>query len=106
MIGLEGVAPGLRAAGDLGGGFANSPRFLQAQEQVRKRNELMKLPVQGPPVAPFLQMQKQQAAPQMQAPQGPDADVVLQNILEEISRGLNSMTTAITNQGSLNVAVV
>lgn len=105
-IEMEGKEPGLKAAGDLGVGFANSPRFLQAQEQVRKRNEMMKLPVQGPPIAPFLQMQRQQAAPQMPAPQGPDPEADLRRMMEEISRALNGVTAAIVKQGSLNVAVV
>lgn len=105
-IEMEGKEPGLKAAGDLGVGFANSPRFLQAQEQVRKRNEMMKLPVQGPPIAPFLQMQRQQAAPQIQAPQGPDPEADLRRMMEEISRALNGVTAAIVKQGSLNVAVV
>jgi tape measure domain-containing protein len=105
-IGMEGKEPGLKAAGDLGVGFANSPRFLQAQEQVRKRNEMMKLPVQGPPIAPFLQMQRQQAAPQIPAPQGPDPEADLRRMMEEISRALNGVTAAIVKQGSLNVAVV
>lgn len=101
-IEMEGKEPGLKAAGDLGVGFANSPRF----EQVRKRNEMMKLPVQGPPIAPFLQMQRQQGAPQMPAPQGPDPEADLRRMMEEISRALNGVTAAIVKQGSLNVAVV
>ena len=105
MIGLEGVAPGLRAAGDLGGGFASSPRFLKVQEEVKKRNELLKLPVQGPPVAPFLQMQ-QQAMQQPQAVQQVNPEAALRALMEEISRGLNGVTAAIVKQGSLNVAVV
>jgi hypothetical protein len=100
MIGLEGTAPGLRAAGDLGGGFANSPAF----EAAKKKAELLKIPIQGPPVAPFLQ---QQAAQQQIAPKPEvDPEVALRALMEEISRGLNGVTDAITRQGSLNVAVV
>ena len=100
MIGLEGTAPGLRAAGDLGGGFANSPAF----EAARKKAELLKMPVQGPPIAPFLQQQaiQQQIAPKPEV----DPEVALRALIEEISRGLNGVTTAITRQGSLNVSVV
>lgn len=96
-IGLEGRAPGLRAAAAMPGGFANSPAF----EAARKKAELLKIPVQGPPSAPFFQQQAQ-PAPKPEV----DPEVTLRALLEELSRGLNGVTTAITRQGSLNVAVV
>jgi hypothetical protein len=96
-IGLEGRAPGLRAAA-MPSGFANSPAF----EAARKKAELLKIPVQGPPAAPFFQQQQAQPAPKPEV----DPEVTLRALLEELSRGLNGVTTAITRQGSLNVAVV
>lgn len=96
-IGLEGRAPGLRAAAAMPAGFANSPAF----EAARKKAELLKIPVQGPPAAPFFQQQAQ-PAPKPEV----DPEVTLRALLEELSRGLNGVTTAITRQGSLNVAVV
>jgi hypothetical protein len=79
-------------------GFANSPAF----EAARKKAELLKIPVQGPPAAPFFQQQQAQPAPKPEV----DPEVTLRALLEELSRGLNGVTTAITRQGSLNVAVV
>lgn len=106
MIDLEGQQPGLRAAGELGAGFANSPRFVQAREAARKRDEMLKIPVQGPPAAPFFQQQRQQAAQAAQPMQQPNPEADLRRMMEEISRGLNGVTAAIVKQGSLNVAVV
>lgn len=106
MVDLEGKQPGLRAAADLGAGFANSPRFAQAREAARKRDEMLKIPIQGPPAAPFFQQQRQQAVQAAQPMQqaNPEADV--RALMQEISRGLNGVTAAIVKQGSLNVAVV
>ena len=106
MIDLEGQQPGLRAAGELGAGFANSPRFVQAREAARKRDEMLKIPVQGPPAAPFFQQQRQQAAQAAQPMQQANPEADLRRMMEEISRGLNGVTAAIVKQGSLNVAVV
>jgi len=106
MIDLEGQQPGLRAAGELGAGFANSPRFMQAREAARKRDEMLKIPVQGPPAAPFFQQQRQQAAQAAQPMQQANPEADLRRMMEEISRGLNGVTAAIVKQGSLNVAVV
>lgn len=106
MIDLEGQQPGLRAAGELGAGFANSPRFVQAREAARKRDEMLRIPVQGPPAAPFFQQQRQQAAQAAQPMQQPNPEADLRRMMEEISRGLNGVTAAIVKQGSLNVAVV
>lgn len=106
MIDLEGQQPGLRAAGELGAGFANSPRFVQAREAARKRDEMLKIPIQGPPAAPFFQQQRQQAAQAAQPMQQPNPEADLRRMMEEISRGLNGVTAAIVKQGSLNVAVV
>lgn len=49
MIGLGGRAPGLRAAGGIDGGFANSPAF----EAAKKKAQLLTMPVQGPPLPNF-----------------------------------------------------
>lgn len=106
MIDLEGQQPGLRAAGELGAGFANSPRFVQAREAARKRDEMLKIPIQGPPAAPFFQQQRQQAAQAAQPMQQANPEADLRRMMEEISRGLNGVTAAIVKQGSLNVAVV
>lgn len=106
MIDLEGQQPGLRAAGELGAGFANSPRFVQAREAARKRDEMLRIPVQGPPAAPFFQQQRQQAAQAAQPMQQANPEADLRRMMEEISRGLNGVTAAIVKQGSLNVAVV
>lgn len=106
LIGMEGKAPGLKAAGDLGGGFASSPRFVQAREAARKRDEMLKIPIQGPPAAPFFQQQRQQAAQVAQPMQQANPEADLRRMMEEISRGLNGVTAAIVKQGSLNVAVV
>ena len=79
---------------------------MQAREAARKRDEMLKIPVQGPPAAPFFQQQRQQAAQAAQPMQQANPEADLRRMMEEISRGLNGVTAAIVKQGSLNVAVV
>ena len=117
MIGLEGKEPGLRGAGDLGGGFANSAAFLAA----RQRKPVAPMPMQGPPAAEFFQMRAQQlrtprmdfdVAPPFPMPGGgameaqdPAVRAIQQNQQLMVSK-LDAVVAAIVKQGSLNVAVV
>lgn len=114
MIGLEGRAPGLRGAGDLGGGFAASPAFLAA----KKREEIAKIPVQGPPAEEFFKMQREHlkqatdivAEPfPLPIPGGDKTDPVIRSIQiwqQAVTGKLDNVVSAISKQGSLNVAVV
>jgi tape measure domain-containing protein len=117
VIGMEGREPGLRGGGDLGGGFAASAAFLAA----KKREEIAKVPVQGPPAAEFFQMRAQQlrtprmdfdVAPAFPLPGGGMMEAkdpavrVLQENQSTLASKLDAVVAAITKQGSLNVAVV
>ena len=116
-IGMEGREPGLRGGGDLGGGFAASAAFLAA----KKREEIAKVPVQGPPAAEFFQMRAQQlrtprmdfdVAPAFPLPGGGMMEAkdpavrVLQENQSTLASKLDAVVAAIAKQGSLNVAVV
>lgn len=103
-IGMEGKAPGLKAAGDLGGGFASSPRFVQAQEafkrdQAKQQREAMlqRMPVLGPPAPPPV-AKPEQAATSFQESQG-----MIQEILLRISRGQDEFIRGQQRQGSFNL---
>lgn len=117
MIGLEGKEPGLRGAGDLGGGFANSAAFLAA----RQRKPAAPMPMQGPPAAEFFQMRAQQlrtprmdfdVAPPFPMPGGGAMEAkdpavrAIQQYQQTLTSKLDAVVAAITKQGSLNVAVV
>ncbi len=104
LIGMEGKAPGLKAAGDLGGGFASSPRFVQAQEafkrdQAKQQREAMlqRMPVLGPPAPPPVAT-PEQAATSFQESQG-----MIQEILLRISRGQEEFIRGQQRQGSFNL---
>jgi tape measure domain-containing protein len=104
LIPMEGKAPGLKAAGDLGGGFANSPRFVQAQEafkrdQAKQQREAMlqRLPILGPPAPPPVAT-PEQAATSFQESQG-----MIQEVLLRISRGQDEFIRGQQRQGSFNL---
>lgn len=102
MIDLEGQQPGLRAAGELGAGFANSPRFVQAQAAFRREEMVRRLPpLQGPP-APAPAVAKI-ASPEQAATSFKESGSIVQELLMRISRGQEQFIEGQRRQGSLNV---
>ena len=104
MVPMEGAAPGLKAAGELGANIPSSPRFVAAQEafkrdQAKQQREAMlqRMPVLGPPAPPPVAT-PEQAATSFQESQG-----MIQEILLRISRGQEEFIRGQQRQGSFNL---
>lgn len=104
MVPMEGAAPGLKAAGELGSNIPSSPRFVAAQEafkrdQAKQQREAMlqRMPVLGPPAPPPV------ATPEQAATSFKESQGMIQEILLRISRGQDDFIRGQQRQGSFNL---
>lgn len=110
LIPLEGLQPGLKAAGGLTGGFASSPAFLKAKAEERRMAELAKLgPPQGPPAAEFFKQERERwRTPRWDVDVAPPFPLPIPggSKIDPVVESIQRQTEILKAQGSLNVQAI